>query len=171
MKKKVLVPVFLLEILEKDCSFFKISKDNLCNQILLKFSLRFCLKYQEDMIFEENDYLQFNIHKDNQRLFIEINQEELRKELGKELSDSELLREVFLAYATLPPFLRETHLFKEKVNFLHSSYKDQKVIKIDSLSEIIEGKVEKIFRCPNTDYLKIMIHKKEFYLSQIRVIS
>ena len=165
MKKKVLVPVFLLEILEKDCSFFKISKDNLCNQILLKFSLRFCLKYQEDMIFEENDYLQFNIHKDNQRLFIELSRR------VKELSDSELLREVFLAYATLPPFLRETHLFKEKVNFLHSSYKDQKVIKIDSLSEIIEGEVEKIFRCPNTDYLKIMIHKKEFYLSQIRVIS
>ena len=165
MKKKVLVPVFLLEILEKDCSFFKISKDNLCNQILLKFSLRFCLKYQEDMIFEENDYLQFNIHKDNQRLFSEWSRR------VKELSDSNLLREVFLAYAILPPFLRETHLFKEKVNFLHSSYKDQKVIKIDSLSEIIEGKVEKIFRCPNTDYLKIMIHKKEFYVSQIRVIS
>ena len=165
MKKKVLVPVFLLEILEKDCSFFKISKDNLCNQILLKFSLRFCLKYQEDMIFEENDYLQFNIHKDNQRLFSELSRR------VKELSDSDLLREVFLAYAILPPFLRETYLFKEKVNFLHSSYKDQKVIKIDSLSEIIEGKVEKIFRCPNTDYLKIMIHKKEFYMSQIRVIS
>lgn len=165
MKKKVLVPVFLLEILEKDCSFFKISKDNLCNQILLKFSLRFCLKYQEDMIFEENDYLQFNIHKDNQRLFSELSRR------VKELSDSNLLREVFLAYAILPPFLREIHLFKEKVNFLHSSYKDQKVIKIDSLSEIIEGKVEKIFRCPNTDYLKIMIHKKEFYVSQIRVIS
>lgn len=165
MKKKVLVPVFLLEILEKDCSFFKISKDNLCNQILLKFSLRFCLKYQEDMIFEENDYLQFNIHKDNQRLFSELSRR------VKELSDSDLLREVFLAYAILPPFLRETYLFKEKVNFLHSSYKDQKVIKIDSLSEIIEGKVEKIFRCLNTDYLKIMIHKKEFYVSQIRVIS
>lgn len=165
MKKKVLVPVFLLEILEKDCSFFKISKDNLCNQILLKFSLRFCLKYQEDMIFEENDYLQFNIHKDNQRLFSELSRR------VKELSDSDLLREVFLAYAILPPFLRETNLFKEKVNFLHSSYRDQKVIKIDSLSEIIEGKVEKIFRCPNTDYLKIMIHKKEFYVSQIRVIS
>lgn len=165
MKKKVLVPVFLLEILEKDCSFFKISKDNLCNQILLKFSLRFCLKYQEDMIFEENDYLQFNIHKDNQRLFNELSRR------VKELSDSDLLREVFLAYAILPPFLRETNLFKEKVNFLHSSYRDQKVIKIDSLSEIIEGKVEKIFRCPNTDYLKIMIHKKEFYVSQIRVIS
>ena len=165
MKKKVLVPVFLLEILEKDCSFFKISKDNLCNQILLKFSLRFCLKYQEDMIFEENDYLQFNIQKDNQRLFSELSRR------VKELSDSDLLREVFLAYAILPPFLRETYLFKEKVNFLHSSYKDQKVIKIDSLSEIIEGKVEKIFRCLNTDYLKIMIHKKEFYVSQIRVIS
>ena len=165
MKKKVLVPVFLLEILEKDYSFFKISKDNLCNQILLKFSLRFCLKYQEEMMFEETNYLQFNIHKDNQRLF-----DELSKKV-KELSDSDLLREVFLAYAILPPFLRETHLFKEKINFLNSSYKDKKIIKIDSLSEIIEGKVEKIFRCPNTDYLKIMIHKKEFYMSQIRVIS
>ena len=165
MKKKVLVPVFLLEILEKDCSFFKISKDNLCNQILLKFSLRFCLKYQEEMMFEETNYLQFNIHKDNQRLFDELSRK------VKELSDSDLLREVFLAYAILPPFLRETNLFKEKINFLNSSYKDKKIIKIDSLSEIIEGKVEKIFRCPNTDYLKIMIHKKEFYMSQIRVIS
>lgn len=165
MKKKVLVPVFLLEILEKDYSFFKISKDNLCNQILLKFSLRFCLKYQEEMMFEETNYLQFNIHKDNQRLFDELSRK------VKELSDSDLLREVFLAYAILPPFLRETHLFKEKINFLNSSYKDKKIIKIDSLSEIIEGKVEKIFRCPNTDYLKIMINKKEFYMSQIRVIS
>ena len=117
MKKKVLVPVFLLEILEKDCSFFKISKDNLCNQILLKFSLRFCLKYQEEMMFEETNYLQFNIHKDNQRLFDELSRK------VKELSDSDLLREVFLAYAILPPFLRETHLFKEKINFLNSSYK------------------------------------------------
>lgn len=165
MKKKVLVPVFLLEILEKDYSFFKISKDNLCNQILLKFSLRFCLKYQEEMMFEETNYLQFNIHKDNQRLFDELSRK------VKEISDSDLLREVFLAYAILPPFLRETHLFKEKINFLNSSYKDKKIIKIDSLSEIIEGKVEKIFRCPNTDYLKIIIHKKEFYMSQIRVIS
>lgn len=165
MKKKVLVPVFLLEILEKDYSFFKISKDNLCNQILLKFSLRFCLKYREEMMFEETNYLQFNIHKDNQRLFDELSRK------VKELSDSDLLREVFLAYAILPPFLRETHLFKEKINFLNSSYKDKKIIKIDSLSEIIEGKVEKIFRCPNTDYLKIIIHKKEFYMSQIRVIS
>ena len=95
MKKKVLVPVFLLEILEKDCSFFKISKDNLCNQILLKFSLRFCLKYQEDMIFEENDYLQFNIHKKNQRLFSELSRR------VKELSDSDLLKEIFLAYPSI----------------------------------------------------------------------
>ena len=105
------------------------------------------------MIFEENDYLQFNIHKDNQRLFSELSRR------VKELSDSDLLREVFLAYAILPPFLRETHLFKEKVNFLHSSYKDQKVIKIDSLSEIIEGKVEKIFRCPKLLVMLILDKK------------
>ena len=167
MKKKirVLVPTFILETLEKDCNFFGITKEKLCNEIFLKFSLKFRSRYQEEMFFEEKDYLQFNLNKANQRYYTE-----LLKEL-ETTNESEIVREIFLNYAVIAPFLREIYLFREKIIFLSSANKEYRHLKIDTPEGIVEGRIEKIFRCLGTNYLKIVVNNHEYYLSQIRVIN
>ena len=60
---RVLVPRLIIDVIEKDCRFFGITKEKLCNEILFKFSLKFRSRYQEEMIFEEKEYLQFNLSK------------------------------------------------------------------------------------------------------------
>lgn len=114
MKKKirVLVPTFILEILEKDCEFFGLTKEKLCNEIFLKFSLKFRSRYQDEMIFEEKEYLQFTLNKANQRYYTD-----LLKGLP-EANDSEIIR--------------------EKVIFLYSAIKEYRVLKIDTPNGIVE---------------------------------
>lgn len=167
MKKKirVLVPTFILEILEKDCEFFGLTKEKLCNEIFLKFSLKFRSRYQDEMIFEEKEYLQFTLNKANQRYYTD-----LLKELS-EANDSEIIREIFSTYSVLVPFLREIYLFREKVIFLHSAMKEYRVLKIDTPNGIEEGRVSKIYRCKETGYFKLDINESNYYVGQIRVIS
>lgn len=167
MKKKirVLVPTFILETLEKDCEFFGYTKEKLCNEIFLKFSLKFRSRYQDEMIFEEKEYLQFTLNKANQRYYSDLLKENL------EGNDSEVLREIFSSYSVLSPFLRETYLFREKIIFLYSAMKEYRVLRIDSKNGVIEGRIEKIYRCKSTNYLKVLIEDKSFYIGQIRIIS
>ncbi|MGO5427131.1 hypothetical protein [Fusobacterium mortiferum] len=167
MKKKmrVLVPRLIIDVIEKDCGFFGITKEKLCNEILFKFSLKFRSRYQEEMIFEEKEYLQFNLSKANQRYY-----SELLSEL-KNINESEVIREIFSSYAVLVPFLREMNLFREKIIFLSSANKEYRVLKIDTPSGIVEGRIEKIFRCKETGYLKLEVNEREYYVGQLRVIS
>lgn len=167
MKKKirVLVPTFILEILEKDCEFFGFTKEKLCNEIFLKFSLKFRSRYQDEMIFEEKEYLQFTLNKANQRYYTD-----LLKELP-EANDSEIIREIFSTYSVLVPFLREIYLFREKVIFLHSAMKEYRVLKIDTPGGIIEGRVAQIYRCKESGYLKLNVDESSYYIGQVRVIS
>lgn len=167
MKKKirVLVPTFILEILEKDCEFFGFTKEKLCNEIFLKFSLKFRSRYQDEMMFEEKEYLQFTLNKANQRYYTD-----LLKELP-EANDSEIIREIFSTYSVLVPFLREIYLFREKVIFLHSAMKEYRVLKIDTSSGIVEGRVSQIYRCKESGYLKLNVDESSYYVGQVRVIS
>ena len=167
MKKKirVLVPTFILETLERDCEFFGITKEKLCNEIFLKFSLKFRSRYQDDMMFENKEYLQFTLNKANQRYYID-----LLKELP-EANDSEIIREIFSTYSVLVAFLREIYLFREKIIFLYSSLKEYRVLKIDTHHGVIEGRITKIYRCQENNYLKIDIEEQSYYVGQIRVIS
>lgn len=166
MKKKmrVLVPKLVIDMIEQDYIFFGITKEKLCNEILFRFSLKSKFNYQEEMIFEEKEYLQFNLNKSNQRYY-----SQLLKEVDL-INESEILRKIFLSYAILTPFLREIHLFREKILFLNLAIKEHKLLKIDSPNGIIEGKVNRIFRCQKTGYLKIETGKEEFYVGEIRII-
>lgn len=167
MKKKirVLVPTFILETLERDCEFFGLTKEKLCNEIFLKFSLKFRSRYQDDMIFENKEYLQFTLNKANQRYYAD-----LLKELA-ESNDSEIVREIFSTYSVLAPFLREIYLFREKIIFLHSSMKEYRVLRVDTQHGIVEGRISRIYRCQENNYLKIDIEEQSYYVGQTRVIS
>lgn len=166
MKKKmrVLVPKLVIDVIEQDYIFFGVTKEKLCNEILFRFSLKSKFNYQEEMIFEEKEYLQFNLNKSNQRYYFQLIKE------GELINESAILREIFLSYAILTPFLREIHLFREKILFLNLAIKEHRFLKIDSPNGIIEGRINKIFRCKNSGYLKIEVEKKEFYIGEIRII-
>lgn len=163
---RALVPKYLIEVINKDVEHFSISKYKLCNDILVKFSLKFRLNYCQDMMcFEQGEYLQFNLYKQN---IVYYNN--LRKETNG-ITESEMIREIFLSYGILPPFLREINLFREKIAFLISAQKEYRVLKIHTQTGIIEGRVESIYRNKETDYFMIVICSKPYYISQIEIIG
>lgn len=167
MKKKirVLVPSLVLETVEKDHKQFGLTKEGLCNEILLKFSLKFRSNYQQDMFYENKEYLQFNLNKANQRYYNDLILSE------KELNESEIVREIFSLYAILHPFLREIYIFREKITFIGNTIKEYRVLKIDTPNGVITGRIEKIERCKDKGYLKVIVAGESYYISQIRVIS
>lgn len=162
---RALVPKYILEIIAKDVEHFQISKYKLCNLILLKFSLRFRSNHCQEMAFEEREYLQFTLHKENTGFYIEI-----RKGING-MNESEMIREIFSSYAVLPSFLREVNLFREKIAFLMSSHKEYRVLKFHTVEGIVEGRIEKIDRNKKENYLQILVNGKSYYISQIEIIS
>ena len=164
-KVRILVPVIVLESLEADLNFFGVLKERICNDILLKFSLKYRSNYQHEMFFDEKEYLQFNLNKANQRYYLEL------IETNKDLNASEILREIFLTYALLHPALRELYLYREKISFIANSIKEFRHLRIDTEKGVIEGRIEKIFRCKKKGYLKILVNNEELYVAKIRVIS
>lgn len=167
MKKKIRVqiPSLIMETLEKDTKFFNITKERLCNEVLYKFSLRFRSNYQSDLCYEDKVYLQFTLNKDNQRYYDEL----IRQNTG--LSESEMIREIFSAYAIFHPSLRELYLYREKIAFISSAIREYRVLKIDTCNGVIEGKIDKLFRCKEIGYLKFEVNDKSYYLSHSRIIS
>lgn len=167
MKKKirVLVPKLVKDTIESDCKVWGITKERLCNEILLKFSLKMNTSYKEEMIFEEKEYIQFNLNKTNQTYYFDLLEQSITT------NESEVLRNIFLSYARLVPFLREIYLFRERIIFLNLVNKECRTLKLETPMGIIEGKIEKLFRCEETDYLKIKVNKEQFFIGQVRVLS
>lgn len=162
---RALVPKYILEIIAKDTEHFQISKYKLCNLILLKFSLRFRSNHCQEMSFEEKEYLQFTLHKENTGFYNEI-----RKGIDG-INESEMIREIFSSYAVLPSFLRELNLFREKIAFLMSAHKEYRVLKLHTINGIVEGRIEKIDRNGGENYLQASINGKYYYISQIEIVS
>lgn len=164
-KIKASVPKYLLKILEADLNHFSISKEGLCNEILLKFSLKFRSNYHQEMLFEEKEYLQFSLNKENKKYY-----EELSKQMS-DLNDAEIIREIFLSYAILPPFLREINLFREKIVFLNTAQKEYRTLKVHTNDGVLESRIKKIFRDKETDYLMATLNDSNYFISQIRIIN
>lgn len=162
---RALVPKYLIEVINRDIKHFSISKYKLCNDILVKFSLKFRSNYCQDMFFEQGEYLQFNLYKQNISYY-----NSLRKGIDG-INESEMIREIFSSYAILPPFLREVHLYREKIAFLITAQKGYRVLKIHTRGGIVEGRIEKIFRNDETNYLMITLNNKNYYISQIEIIG
>lgn len=166
MKNKIRaqIPSLIMETLNKDAEFFYITKEHLCNEVLYKFPLKNRVNYQKDLSHDEKVYLQFTLNKDNKRYYSDL----IRQSIG--LSESEIIREIFSTYAVLHPSLRESYLYKEKINFISSVIKECKILRIDTCDGIVKGKVNKLFRCKELGYLKIEINEKSYYLSHFRIV-
>ncbi|MHD0316386.1 hypothetical protein [Fusobacterium ulcerans] len=163
-KIKVAVPEFVLKTLKEDQKHFDITKEKLCNEILLKFS-RENLNCYCDIQFNKNEYLQFNLNKTNK-----IYYEELSKKINGK-NDSEKIRKIFSEYAILQPFVREAILFRENIICINSFEKSKRSLKVCTNGEIYEGKVEKIFIDEVKGYLMATINKSSHYISEIKILN
>lgn len=162
---KVLVSKYVKEILEEDTKHFNIPKYDLCNRILIKFFLRTDTNFSRLTPFEEKEYLQFSLQKDNIPRYIEL------KKLMKDKTESEMIREIFVSYTTLPPFLREINLFEEKIVFLMTAKKEYKNLKLYTDEGIIEGKINSLKRNKINNYLEIEINSRKYYISRVEIIN
>ena len=162
---KVLVSKYVKEILEEDTKHFNIPKYDLCNRILIKFFLRTDTNFSRLTPFEEKEYLQFSLQKDNIPRYIEL------KKLMKEKTESEMIREIFVSQTTLPPFLREINLFEEKIVFLMTAKKEYKNLKLYTDEGIIEGKIDSLKRNKINNYLEIEINSRKYYISRVEIIN
>lgn len=162
---KVLVSKYVKEILEEDTKHFKIPKYDLCNRILIKFFLRTDTNFSRLTPFEEKEYLQFALQKDNIPRYIEL------KKLMKDKTESEMIREIFVSYTTLPPFLREINLFEEKIVFLMTAKKEYKKLKLYTDEGIIEGKIDSLKRNKINNCLEIEINSRKYYISRVEIIN
>ena len=162
---KVLVSKYVKEILEEDTKHFNIPKYDLCNRILIKFFLRTDTNFSRLTPFEEKEYLQFSLQKDNIPRYIEL------KKLMKDKTESEMIREIFVSYTTLPPFLREINLFEEKIVFLMTAKKEYKNLKLYTDEGIIEGKIDSLKRNKINNYLEIEINSRKYYISRVEIIN
>lgn len=164
-KIKVTIPEFVLRVLKEDCEHFGITKEKLCNEILLKFSLRNFNCYYKEFSFSKNEYLQFNLNKINKVYYIELS----KKISGK--NDSEKIRKVFIEYAILQPFIRESILFLENIMCINAFEKKQTIVKIYTEGKVLETKVEKLFIDTEKGYLMTTINKYNCYLSKIKIVN
>lgn len=164
-KIKVNVPNFLVEILDKDIEHFNLSKNGLYNLIFLKYALKFRSNYSEEFGFDDKKYIQIQLNKENRKLFRDITKDQIQ------LSNSEIMREILLAYAVMPSFIRESILYREKIAFIKNSQKEYRVLKIRTPEGIVEDRIEKLFRDEKDNYFRIRVAKKDYYISQCEVIS
>ena len=162
---KVLVSKYVKEILEEDTKHFNIPKYDLCNRILIKFFLRTDTNFSRLTPFEEKEYLQFSLQKDNIPRYIEL------KKLMKDKTESEMIRDIFVSYTTLPPFLREINLFEEKIVFIMTAKKEYKRLKLYTDEGIIEGKINSLKRNEINNYLEVEINSKKYYISRVEIIN
>ena len=162
---KVLVSKYVKEILEEDTKHFNIPKYDLCNRILIKFFLRTDTNFSRLTPFEEKEYLQFALQKDNIPRYIEL------KKLMKDKTESEMIRDIFVSYTTLPPFLREINLFEEKIVFIMTAKKEYKKLKLYTDEGIIEGKIDSLKRNKINNYLEIEINSRKYYISRVEIIN
>ena len=162
---KVLVSKYVKEILEEDTKHFNIPKYDLCNRILIKFFLRTDTNFSRLTPFEEKEYLQFALQKDNIPRYIEL------KKLMKDKTESEMIRDIFVSYTTLPPFLREINLFEEKIVFIMTAKKEYKRLKLYTDEGIIEGKINSLKRNEINNYLEVEIDSKKYYISRVEIIN
>lgn len=164
-KVKINAPTFLVEILEEDIKHFNLSKSGLYNLIFLNCALNFRSNYSQELQFDDKKYIQIPLNKENRKLFNAIIKGQLQ------LNNSDIMKEIFLSYAIMPAFMRETVLFRGKLSLFIDYQKKYRMLNMRTPDGIIEGRIEKIFRDKMNNYFRIKITGKDYYFSQCEIIS
>lgn len=166
IRKKIKMPVprYVNEILEQDCNHFGLTREKLCNEIILKVGYKPLAPYHKLMVFEDKIEIQFNLQKECESYY-----DDICKEYGS-TTDAELVRTILSTYINLSPFVREKLIRDRKVMFLMDLLKGKHLVKIDMGEEILESQIKSIQRCPISNYLKVSHTHGEEYLSKLKII-
>lgn len=160
-KIKVLLSKLSLEVIRRDSLHFKVSREKLCNDILVNFSLKSLSGIEREM-FDDKAYLQFTLNQCNCEYFDIISK--------NIMDESKFIKNIFSSYIHLNPFYREMAIFKDKLIII-STYIEKKT----EVYVSINGNIEKIIfkgvkKCELTDYVKLLTTEGEFYLNDLRLI-
>lgn len=156
-----MVSKLILDILDRDSRQFNMTREKLCNEILIIFSIR---KMQEigREEFDEKTYLQFTLNQSTTEYY---------KALSNDVQDEpKFIRSIFTGYAHLNPFYREIILFRDKLIVLKEYCSKKEKFHISVSNRIEEVTIEEIKRCQITDYIKLKTNKGEFYMNELRII-
>lgn len=164
-KVKILTPTLFLETLEKDVKHFGITKEKLCNEILIRLNDRYMLALEREFKSEEKKFLQFNLNKKGSKFYSSIVTNHLST------NESEIMRSILAGYINLNPFIREWAIFEEKIVFFEHLEREQNEIKVLVNDSFYIGKVKGIERCKETDYIVVKLGNRSEYLSRIKFSS
>ena len=111
MRKKITVSKLVLDILDRDAKQFNMTKERLCNEILITFSIREVKEIEREDL-DEKAILQFTLSRANAEYYSIISK--------KIENEPKFLRSIFTTYAHLNPFYREIMMFRDKLITLKS---------------------------------------------------
>lgn len=162
MRKKITVSKLVLDILDRDAKQFNMTRERLCNGILITFSIREIREVERESL-DERAVLQFSLSKSTSEYYTIIS-----KDIENE---PKFLRSIFTTYVHLNPFYREIMIFRDKLITLKDYILRKEKIYISVGTSIEEVLITDIIRCPITDYIKFKIKDKgEFFLNEFRII-
>lgn len=160
-KIKVLVYKLILEILERDAKHFNITREKLCNEVIIKLGYR-SFNNGNDIKYETKDFLQFNLNTVSKKFYDDIVKQ------NHSTNESEILRNILMNYVNFNPYIREQIIQDEKVIYFEHIIKEQKPIRVSIGDEIEVLKVLSLERCPVTNYILVVFENKKEYLSKVR---
>lgn len=162
MRKKITVSKLVLDILDRDAKQFNMTKERLCNEILITFSIRDVKEIEREDL-DEKAILQFTLSRSTSEYYNIISK--------KIENEPKFLRSIFTTYAHLNPFYREIMMFRDRLITLKDYISRKEKIYISIGTRVEEVLIIDIIRCPITDYIKLRTQDKgEFYLNEFRMI-
>ncbi|MGL4451141.1 hypothetical protein [Cetobacterium sp.] len=158
---KIMVSKLILDILDRDSKHFNLTREKLCNEILIIFSIRKIEGIEREEL-DEKIYLQFTLTQSTTEYY---------KAISNGIQDEpKFIRSIFTGYAHLNPFYREIILFRDKLIVLKDYCLKKEKLHISIGNRLEEVIVEEIKRCQMTDYIKLRTDKGEFYMNELRII-
>lgn len=167
-KIKIVLPKLIIEILNEDIAYFKISKERLCNLIIQEFGFEHIHSLTERMTnqVKSKGMLQFNLVEKNTKLFFKM------LKFHDETCESSVLRKLFSQYINLHPSLRERIIKKDLFMRLDNAIKDKYRLKIYHEENIIDILPLEIERDLENNYNNLKAQKEgKLYSYRVRDIE
>lgn len=167
-KIKMALPKLIVEVLNEDISYFKLSKEKLCNIVIQEVGFEHIHSLTERMTNQAKikGILQFNLTEKNTKLFFKM------LKFHDETCESTVLRKIFSQYINLHPTLRERILRKDLFMRLDTAIKEKCKVKIYHEENIVDILPLEIKRDLENNYniLKAQI-KEEVHIYRVMDIE
>lgn len=155
-KLDLMVPSYVVEILNKDMAQFHLSKQNLCNRIYQY------LGWDQGASISNSKHqvrLGFNLNKENQIYYEGLDH--------SKRPDSGILRAIFINYCSIPQHLREEMIFQELLRPINEGIEKQRCLRLLCYGKYCEVEPYLIAHAENesSKYIYSYCYKQERYVA------